>query len=162
MKLIKNSCNAATNLCFVWFYIKWQTKGKPGRNPVIILVFVRLQSSFCCPGNSRPRLGLVSREGLQSEDYFPPMVGTKFFFVSPQTQIRKFFDSFRNRKSTNFWGVPVRKSQIRKFLMINPQIANPKISLVSQSAIANPLVCKEKAVFLIHIRKTVPKAESRF
>jgi hypothetical protein len=40
----------------------------------------------------------------------------------------------RNRKSTYFWGVPVRKSQIRKFVMSNPQIANPLTFLVSQSA----------------------------
>jgi hypothetical protein len=30
--------------------------------------------------------------------------------------------------------VQVRKSEIRKFLMINPLIGNPQISLVSQSA----------------------------
>jgi hypothetical protein len=47
----------------------------------------------------------------------------------PHSQIRKFLRS-------------VRKSQIYIFVVINPEIANPKISLVSQSA--NPQVCKEK------------------
>jgi hypothetical protein len=36
-----------------------------------------------------------------------------------------------NRKSAKIRGVPVRKSQIRKFVTINPQLANPQISLVS-------------------------------
>ncbi len=44
-------------------------------------------------------------------------------------QIHKFLGSFCNRKSANFLGVPVRKSQIRKFFMINPQTANPRISI---------------------------------
>jgi hypothetical protein len=47
-------------------------------------------------------------------------------------------DSFRIRKSANFLCVLVRKSQIRKFVLINPQIANPQISLVSQSANSKP------------------------
>jgi hypothetical protein len=42
-------------------------------------------------------------------------------------QIRKFLGSFRNKKSAKFRGVPVQKSQIHKFVMINPQIANPQI-----------------------------------
>jgi hypothetical protein len=35
-----------------------------------------------------------------------------------QSQIRKFLDSFRYRKSATFLGMPVRKPQIRKFLWI--------------------------------------------
>jgi hypothetical protein len=46
-------------------------------------------------------------------------VGKHFFFVSPQ--IRKFLGLSRKRKSANFCGVPVRKLQIRKLVMINPQ-----------------------------------------
>jgi hypothetical protein len=59
--------------------------------------------------------------------------GHSIFFVSPQ--IGKYSGSIRNRKSANLWGVtvPFRKSQIRKFVMINPQIVNPQISMVSQS-----------------------------
>jgi hypothetical protein len=36
--------------------------------------------------------------------------------VRIKSQIRKFWGSFRYRKSEIFLGVPVRKSQIRKFL----------------------------------------------
>jgi hypothetical protein len=42
-------------------------------------------------------------------------------------QIRKFLGSFRNQKSAKLRGVPVQKSQIHKFVIINPQIANPQI-----------------------------------
>jgi hypothetical protein len=50
------------------------------------------------------------------------------FFVR-KWQIRKFLGSFRYHKSANFLGVPVRKSQIRKFLRCaSPQIAHPQIS----------------------------------
>jgi hypothetical protein len=51
----------------------------------------------------------------------------------------------QERKFAHFCGVPARKSQIRKFVMINPEI-----SQVSQSA--NPHISKVK---------TVPKAKSR-
>jgi hypothetical protein len=47
------------------------------------------------------------------------MVGKHICFVSPQ--IRKFLGLSRKRKSANFCGVPVRKLQIRKLAMINPQ-----------------------------------------
>jgi hypothetical protein len=36
-----------------------------------------------------------------------------FFLLVRQSKIRKFSGSFRNRKSANFVGVPVRKSQIQ-------------------------------------------------
>jgi uncharacterized protein YneF (UPF0154 family) len=54
-------------------------------------------------------------------------VGKQIFFLVSQSEIR-------NGKSANFRGVPVSKSQMRKYVMINPKIANPQISLVSQSA----------------------------
>jgi hypothetical protein len=60
-------------------------------------------------------------------------VGTQIFLLVSKSQIRKFLGSFRNHKSANFFGVPVRKSHIRKFVVIDPQIANPQISLLSQS-----------------------------
>jgi len=44
-------------------------------------------------------------------------VGTQIFLL-----IRKFLGSLRNHKSATFWGVPVGKSQIRKFGIVNPQI----------------------------------------
>ncbi len=61
-------------------------------------------------------------------------VGTQIILLVLESQFRKFLGSFRNRKSANFWGVLVRESQIRKFVMINPQITNPQIYLVSQPA----------------------------
>jgi hypothetical protein len=62
-------------------------------------------------------------------------VGTQnFFLLVRKSQIRKFSGSFRNHKSANFWGLLVRKSPIRKFVLINPQITNPKIPLWSQFA----------------------------
>ncbi len=45
-----------------------------------------------------------------------------FFIKVSKLIITKFFDSFRKCKSANSLGVPVRKSQIHKFFMINPQI----------------------------------------
>ncbi len=48
----------------------------------------------------------------------------QIFLLVRKLQIRKFLGSFSNRKSANFWSVSVHKSQIRKFVMINPQIAN--------------------------------------
>ncbi len=57
-----------------------------------------------------------------------------------------FFCLSANRRSANSWvhsvianpqifcGVPVHKPQIRKFVRNNPQIANPQILLVTQSA----------------------------
>ncbi len=44
-------------------------------------------------------------------------VGTKTFFIC--SQIHKFLGLFCNRRSANFWGVQVRKSLIRKLVMIN-------------------------------------------
>jgi hypothetical protein len=43
-------------------------------------------------------------------------------------QFRNLSASFRYSKSAQYLGMPVRKSQIRKFFMINPQIANPQFS----------------------------------
>ncbi len=60
-----------------------------------------------------------------------------FIITKTQRWPRKFFCKSTNRKSANswvsqsqirkFWGVSVRKWQIRKFVMINPKIANPQI-----------------------------------
>ncbi len=55
-------------------------------------------------------------------------------------QVRKFLVSFCKHKSANFWGVPVRK-----FVMIDPQIAKPQISLVSSRQIENPQICMENS-----------------
>ncbi len=45
--------------------------------------------------------------------------GQAIFLKSfPKSRIRKFLGSFLYRKSANFLGVPVRKSQIRNFFMI--------------------------------------------
>ncbi len=56
---------------------------------------------------------------------------SKFAKVAKQLffKIRKFLGLIRNHKSANFWDM-----QVRKFLFIDPQIANPQILLVSQSA----------------------------
>jgi hypothetical protein len=54
--------------------------------------------------NFRLRWGIfLQREGKQT------------FVLSPP---HKFLGSFRSRKSANVLGVPVRKSQIRKFLWL--------------------------------------------
>jgi hypothetical protein len=58
----------------------------------------------------------------------------KLYLLHYKSQIRKLLGTFCNRKSTNFLGVPIRKSQIHKFVMINPQITNAQISFGSQSA----------------------------
>ncbi len=50
------------------------------------------------------------------------------FFLFRKSQISKYLGSFRNHKSANLWGVPARKSQIRKFFMMNPQISNRKLA----------------------------------
>ncbi len=42
--------------------------------------------------------------------------GQSIFFKVRKRQLRKFLGSFRNRKSANVLGVPVRKSQIRNLL----------------------------------------------
>jgi hypothetical protein len=65
-------------------------------------------------------------------------------FAVEQRWARNFFGWSANRKSANSW--LILQSQIRKFVMINPQMANPQISLVSQSTDANPQIsiCKEK------------------
>jgi hypothetical protein len=65
-------------------------------------------------------------------------VGMQNFFVSLQIANPQILASFDNHKSANFLRVPVRKLQIRKIVMINPQI--------SSSQFANPQICKEKAV----------------
>jgi hypothetical protein len=52
-------------------------------------------------------------------------------FAVEQRWARIFFGWSANRKSANSW--LILQSQIRKFVMINPQMANPQISLVSQS-----------------------------
>ncbi len=50
------------------------------------------------------------------------------YFKVRKLKIRELFGSSRNRKSANNLGVPVRKSQIRKFLCgFNPLIASPQI-----------------------------------
>jgi hypothetical protein len=96
---------------------------------------------------------------LKSEaEVRPRKVGTQIFLL-----VRKFLGSFRNRKSENFLDVPVLKSQIHKFVMINPQIANPQICESAnpqfpccRSPNANQQICMEKAVFLIQIRIVLP------
>jgi hypothetical protein len=45
-------------------------------------------------------------------------VGTQIFILV--SKIHKFLGLFRNQKSANFLGASVRKSQIHKFVMINP------------------------------------------
>ncbi len=56
--------------------------------------------------------------------------GHAVFFVISQSQIRKFLRWAQIRKFLR-WASP--KSQVRKLVLINPQIANLQISLVSQS-----------------------------
>jgi hypothetical protein len=45
----------------------------------------------------------------------PQRCTSKLFFKVCKSQIRNFLSSFRYRKSARFFGVPVRKSQIRLF-----------------------------------------------
>ncbi len=71
---------------------------------------------------------------LNSYIYTVPRWPRNFFLLVRKAQILKMLDSFRNRKSANFWDVPIRKSQIFKFVMINPHIAYPQISLLSKYA----------------------------
>ncbi len=75
------------------------------------------------------------------------MVGMQTFFKFRKSQIRKFLGSFRYCKSTHFLDVTRETwAQIAhsQFFMVNPQIANPQISLVCQSANRKP------ANFLCH------------
>jgi hypothetical protein len=67
--------------------------------------------------------------GMEYSLCFKERWARKFFWLVRKSQNRKFWGSFRNRKLANFWGVPVHKSQLRKFLLINPQTF-----FVSQSA----------------------------
>jgi hypothetical protein len=48
----------------------------------------------------------------------------KTFLKVRKSQIRNLLGLFRYHKSANFLGVLIRKSQIRNFYMVNPQIAN--------------------------------------
>ncbi len=64
------------------------------------------------------------------------------FFSSSQTANPLKLGSYRNWNSANFWGVPVCKSQIRKFVIINPQIANPKIDTFAEGPQIKKLVYK--------------------
>jgi hypothetical protein len=57
-----------------------------------------------------------------------------YFLVSPQTANLQILGLVLQRKSASLWGMLVRKTQISKFVMINLQLANPKVSLLSQSA----------------------------
>jgi hypothetical protein len=76
-------------------------------------------------------------------------------FVSPRVANPQILGLIQQYQISKFLRcVSIRKSQIRKFVMINPHIANLQIFLgfpVSKSAI-----CKEKAVFLIQIRICLP------
>jgi hypothetical protein len=67
--------------------------------------------------------------GAQTFFVSPQLANPQIRGLLPQSQIRKFLrcaspqiakpkicnEQFANHKSTNFFGVPVRKSQIRKF-----------------------------------------------
>ncbi len=78
---------------------------------------------------------------------------TQTYFVSAQISNPQILGLILQSQSANFWGVPVRKSQIRKFVMINPQIAYPQISLVFQPANRKPANLKKKeTIFLVQIR----------
>ncbi len=67
------------------------------------------------------KMGIGVRVGPNSDYSLFRTVGTQKFLLVRKSKIRKFLDSFRNRESAHFRGVPVRKSQIRKSVMINPQ-----------------------------------------
>ncbi len=66
------------------------------------------------------------------------------FFLVRKSKIRKFLGSFCKRNSKSFWGVPVRKSQIRKFSWFP----------VRKSEIHK--FARKKAVFLIQVRIGLP------
>jgi hypothetical protein len=51
----------------------------------------------------------------------------KFFLLVWKSPIRKFLGPFPNRKSANFLGVPVRKSQIRKLGKEKGSVSEPDI-----------------------------------
>jgi hypothetical protein len=57
-------------------------------------------------------------------------LSSQIFIVCPQIANQQIRGLFPQLKSAKFSGLPVRKSQIRNFLMLNLQIANLQISQV--------------------------------
>jgi hypothetical protein len=56
--------------------------------------------------------------------------------------VRKFLGSFRNSKSVYFWGVPIRKSQIRTFVREFAEVLSlPKINKSAHRKSANCHIC---------------------
>jgi hypothetical protein len=70
--------------------------------------------------------------------------GKENLFANPQITNPQILGSFLNHKSANFWSAPVRK-----FVMINPQIANFLGDSVRKSQILK--FARKIAVFLIQI-----------
>jgi hypothetical protein len=54
---------------------------------------------------------------------------SKLFLKICISQIRKFLGSFQKRKITNVLGMPVRKSEIRKFLNIAQLCLKPVLNM---------------------------------
>jgi hypothetical protein len=100
----------------------------------LVAGFLQRNWSFC-------RLGIVHQRWASN-----------LFLKIGKSQICKFVLSFRRRKSTNFLGLPVSKTHIRKIFVIKLHIANRlflqnthKLTTLSQSS---PKSCLFKAVLL--------------
>jgi hypothetical protein len=128
----KGLSNVPCNSCSVLTYGNWLKRDflvwKFGKTEKCCRIALHAPTWLCTFKNHSSRGG---RGWAGRREHFAVNKGghTQFFFVSPKSQIRKFSGSFRNHKSANVWRVPVRKSQVCKFVMINPQI-----SYVCQSA----------------------------
>jgi hypothetical protein len=79
---------------------------------------------------SHPAGSLSSRQPGRPPCW-PSLLGSNFGIIG-HWQIRKFLGSFLYHKIRKF--LSCANPQIANFYMVNPQIANPQISLVFQSA----------------------------
>jgi hypothetical protein len=75
-------------------------------------------------------------------------MGKRTYLNVRKPQIHKFLGSFLYRKSANFLGVPVRKSQIRKFLRRSSlQIANQQFFMIYPQISTNTAMSSLFALF---------------
>ncbi len=106
-----------------------------------------LAATSSCAGIVSQGRGCSFRSGIiiwpfflsKGEEYFPRGQAN----ISPQN----LKSAITNQQISK--GIPVRKLQICRFMLINPQIANPQTSWCPRPQIANPQIFGEKPVFLI-------------
>jgi hypothetical protein len=95
---------------------------------------------------SRSPISLLLRQPLSIKKSYAGAIQRWYLTkANVATRILQILGLIPQLKFANFWGVPARKSQIRKlFVIINPKIANPQIPWWPSPQIANPHICKEK------------------